>query len=39
MSPAYMDREATVAGHQLAKAGHQLAALLNQIWPTKATGH
>ena len=32
LSPAYMDREAPVAGRQLAKAGHRLAALLNQIW-------
>jgi S1/P1 Nuclease len=36
MSPAYMDREAKVTGHQLAKAGHRLAALLNQIWPSQA---
>ena len=33
LSPAYMDREAQVAGPQLAKARHRLAALVNQIWP------
>ena len=30
-SSAYMGREAQVAGRQLAKAGHRLAGLLNQI--------
>jgi hypothetical protein len=37
LSSAYMEREGQVAGRQLAKAGHRLAALLNQIWP--ATSH
>ncbi|MBV8774526.1 MAG: S1/P1 nuclease [Deltaproteobacteria bacterium] len=32
LSPAYMDREGQVAGRQLAKAGHRLAALLNNTW-------
>ena len=32
LSPAYMDHAATVAGHQLAKAGFRLASLLNEIW-------
>jgi S1/P1 Nuclease len=32
LSPAYIDREGQVTGRQLAKAGHRLAALLNQIW-------
>jgi hypothetical protein len=32
MSSSYMDREAQVAGRQLAR--HRLAALLNQIWPS-----
>ena len=36
MSPAYMDREGQVAGRQLAKAGHRLAALLNQTWPSSS---
>jgi hypothetical protein len=31
LSPTYMEREGQVAGRQLAKAGHRLAALLNQI--------
>jgi hypothetical protein len=35
-SAAYMDREGQVAGRQLAKAGHRLAALLNQIWSPEA---
>lgn len=39
LSPAYMDREGHVAGHQLAKAGHLLAALLNQIWPSLTSTH
>jgi len=34
LSAAYMEREAQVTGRQLAKAGHRLAALLNQIWPS-----
>jgi hypothetical protein len=33
LSSAYMEHEAPVAGRQLTKAGHQLAGLLNQIWP------
>ena len=33
LSPAYLDRAAIIAGHQLAKAGFRLASLLNQIWP------
>jgi S1/P1 Nuclease len=33
LSPAYIERGAQIAGSQLAKAGHRLAALLNQIWP------
>jgi hypothetical protein len=32
LSSAYMDREGHITGRQLAKAGHRLAALLNQIW-------
>jgi hypothetical protein len=32
LTSAYMDREGKVGGIQLAKAGHRLAALLNQIW-------
>jgi hypothetical protein len=32
MSPGYMDREGHVAGRQLTKAGHRLAALLLGIW-------
>jgi hypothetical protein len=32
LSSAYMEREATVAGRQLAKAGYRLGTLLNQIW-------
>jgi len=32
LSTAYMEREGPIAGRQLAKAGHRLAALLNQIW-------
>ena len=32
LSPAYMEHEAPVAGRQLTKAGHRLAALLIQIW-------
>jgi hypothetical protein len=35
---AYMEREGQVAGHQLAKAGHRLAALLKQIWPLRSVG-
>jgi hypothetical protein len=31
-----MTREATIAGRQLAMAGHRLAELLNQIWPANA---
>jgi hypothetical protein len=34
LSPPYMDREAKVAGRQVAKAGHRLGALLNQTWPS-----
>jgi S1/P1 Nuclease len=34
LSPAYMEREGQVTGRQLAKAGHRLAALLIQIWPS-----
>jgi hypothetical protein len=34
-----MDREGQVAGRQLAKAGHRLAALLNQIWLSEFTAH
>jgi S1/P1 Nuclease len=34
LNQTYMHREAQVAGSQLAKAGHRLAALLNQIWPS-----
>jgi S1/P1 Nuclease len=37
LSQAYMEREGQVAGRQLAKAGHRLAALLNQIWRSTAT--
>jgi hypothetical protein len=36
LSPAYMDRGGQVAGHELAKAGHRLAALLNEIWSPEA---
>ena len=36
MSPAYMKRAGDIAGHQLAKAGYRLAALMNQIWPSAA---
>jgi S1/P1 Nuclease len=32
LSQDYMKREGQIAGRQLAKAGHRLAALLNQIW-------
>jgi hypothetical protein len=32
LTPTYMEREGKVAGRQLAKAGHRLAALFNQIW-------
>jgi hypothetical protein len=32
LSSAYMLRAGNVAGRQLAKAGHRLASLLNQIW-------
>jgi hypothetical protein len=39
MSQAYMEREAHVAGRQLAKAGHRLAALLNQVWPIGSAAH
>lgn len=35
LSQDYMESEAPVAGHQLARAGYRLAALLNQIWQTK----
>ncbi len=32
LSSEYMDQAATIAGHQLAKAGFRLASLLNEIW-------
>ena len=32
LSSAYMEHEAPIAGRQLTKAGHRLAALLIQIW-------
>jgi S1/P1 Nuclease len=35
LNETYMDREAQVAGSQLAKAGHRLASLLDQIWPLR----
>jgi hypothetical protein len=33
----YMDKAATIAGGQLAKAGFRLASLLNDIWPSGAS--
>ena len=39
LSSAYMEHEAPVAGHQLTKAGHRLAALLIQVWSSASTAH
>jgi S1/P1 Nuclease len=33
LDSAYLDKAATIAGEQLAKAGFRLASLLNSIWP------
>jgi len=33
LDDAYMNKAATIAGEQLAKAGFRLASLLNGIWP------
>ena len=33
----YMNKAATIAGEQLAKAGFRLASLLNDIWPSGAS--
>jgi hypothetical protein len=38
LTPTYIEREGQVAGRQLAKAGHRLAALLNQVWSSNSTG-
>ncbi|HYK65174.1 MAG TPA: S1/P1 nuclease, partial [Patescibacteria group bacterium] len=34
LDSSYMNASATIAGHQLAKAGFRLASLLNEIWRT-----
>jgi hypothetical protein len=37
MNSAYLDHAATLAGHQLAKAGFRMASLLNGIWTQPAS--
>jgi uncharacterized protein YlxW (UPF0749 family) len=36
LDDAYMNKAATIAGEQLAKAGFRLASLLNGIWSSGA---
>ena len=38
LNSAYMEHEAPVTGRQLTKAGHRLAALLNQVWSAERSG-